>query len=47
MSQSEFAGWINPLLDALRELGGSAKPQEVVDLVAKKCDVPDHVLDQT
>ena len=47
MSQSEFAGWINPLLSALKELGGSAKPQEVVDLVAKNCHVPDHVLDQT
>jgi restriction system protein len=47
MSQSEFASWINPLLDALRELGGSAKPQEVVDLVAKKCHVTDQVLDQT
>lgn len=47
MAQSEFAGWINPLLGALKELGGSARPQEVVDLVAKRCSVPDAVLDQT
>lgn len=47
MPQSEFAGWINPLLESLSELGGSAKAQEVVDLVAKKCHVPDQVLDQT
>ena len=47
MAQSEFASWINPLLEALRELGGSARPQEVVDLVAKKCRVTDSVLDQT
>src|SRR5665213_1920018 len=47
MAQSEFAGWINPLLAALKELGGSARPQEVVDLVAKRCSVPDAVLDQT
>lgn len=47
MAQSEFAGWINPLLAALKELGGSARPQEVVDLVAKRCSVTDAVLDQT
>lgn len=47
MAQPEFASWINPLLAALRELGGSARPQEVVDLVAKRCSVPDAVLDQT
>lgn len=47
MAQSEFAAWINPLLEALRDLGGTARPQEVVDLVAKKCRVPDSILDQT
>jgi restriction system protein len=47
MAQAEFANWINPLLAALKELGGSARPQEVVDLVAKSCNVPDVVLDQT
>jgi restriction system protein len=47
MPQAEFASWINPLLAALKELGGSARPQEVVDLVAKRCSVPDAVLDQT
>jgi restriction system protein len=47
MALSEFATWINPLLDALRELGGSARPSEVVDLVARKESVPDQVLDQT
>jgi restriction system protein len=47
MAQLEFTGWINPLLAALRELGGSARPKEVVDLVAKRCSVPDAVLDQT
>jgi restriction system protein len=47
MAQPEFASWINPLLAALKELGGSARPQEVVDLVAKTCSVADAVLDQT
>jgi len=46
MSQSEFAQWINPVLRALRELGGSARPQEVVERVAKNEGVPDTVLDQ-
>ena len=47
MAQSEFSAWINPLLAALKELGGSARPREVVDLVAKRCNVSDNVLDQT
>ena len=47
MAQSEFAGWMNPLLEALRELGGSARPREAVDLVARKCRIPDTILDQT
>ena len=47
MALSEFTTWINPLLDALRELGGSARPHEVVELVARKMSVPDQVLDQT
>jgi restriction system protein len=46
MSQSEFVQWINPVLRALRELGGSARPQEVVELVAKNEQVSDEVLDQ-
>lgn len=43
----EFARWIRPLLRALAELGGSARPQEVVDLVAKNEGVSDEVLNQT
>lgn len=47
MPLPEFATWINPLLEALHELGGSARPREVVDFIAKKRRVSDHVLDQT
>jgi len=36
--------WLGPTLDALRQLGGSGKPKEVVDLVAKKENVPDDVI---
>lgn len=47
MPFSEFATWINPLLRALRDLGGSARPQEAVDAVARQQRVSDTVLDQT
>lgn len=44
---SEFATWINPLLRTLKDLGGSARPREAVDHVARMRAVPDQVLDQT
>lgn len=34
ISSAEFIQWMNPLLDALRELGGSGKAREVSDLIA-------------
>ena len=46
MVGSEFARWINPVLNALRELGGSARPREVVERVARNERVTDEVLDQ-
>jgi restriction system protein len=46
MVGSEFARWINPVLKALNELGGSARPREVVELVARNERVGDEVLDQ-
>jgi restriction system protein len=42
----EFARWINPVLRALHELGGSARPREVVERVAENEKVADDVLDQ-
>ena len=45
-SLPEFTKWINPVLYALKQLGGSARPGEVVELVAKNENVPDSVLDQ-
>jgi len=35
-SQAVFVQWFGPLLDALRELGGSGKPKEVVAQIAQK-----------
>lgn len=46
MFGSEFAQWINPVLNALNELGGSARPREVVELVARNEQVADEVLDR-
>ena len=42
----EFARWINPVLCALHELGGSARPREVVERVAQNEHVSDAALDQ-
>ncbi|MDR0479724.1 MAG: restriction endonuclease [Burkholderiaceae bacterium] len=41
-----FVQWFGPLLDALRELGGSATPKEAVDAVARICQVPQAQRDE-
>lgn len=46
LAQPEFSRWLNPILRALKELGGSAQPREVVERVAKNEAIPDDVLDQ-
>jgi restriction system protein len=38
---TQFLHWFGPLLDALRELGGSGTPEEATDKVAELCDVPE------
>lgn len=45
--QAEFTNWFGPLLDALRELGGSGKPKEVVSQIAKDLKIPDEKLEET
>lgn len=45
--QAEFVKWFGPTLDALRQLGGSGRPKEVVDQVAKNLNIPDTVLEET
>lgn len=39
---SRFAQYMNPLLDALKELGGSARPGEVHDWLAAHLKIPDE-----
>ena len=41
-SGPKFIRFFWPILTGLRELGGSAKPREVVDLVVEMLDIPDE-----
>jgi len=43
----EFTMWFGPLLDALKKLGGSGKPKELIEQIAKDQAIPDDVLEQT
>ena len=45
--QAEFTKWMAPLLDVLRELGGSAKPKEASDRIAQKLNISDAKLEET
>ena len=45
--QSEFVRWMGPILDALRELGGSGKPREVSDLIAERQGLSEKKLEET
>ena len=46
-SEAEFVNWFAPLLIALRKLGGSGKPKEVVAQIAKDLNIPDKQLEET
>lgn len=45
-SQAEFVQWFGPLLDALRQLGGSAKPREASDIIAVNLGLHDDKLNE-
>ncbi len=44
---AQFVQWFGPLLDALRTLGGSGTPDEVVDKIALTLNIPDEKLNET
>jgi restriction system protein len=44
--KSEFVKWFGPLLDALRQLGGSGKPREVSEKIAENLNIPDEKLEE-
>ena len=46
-SNAEFLKWFKPLIEALKELGGSAKPKEVRDQIAKDLKLTDAELTET
>lgn len=44
--QTEFVKWFGPVLDALRDLGGSARPREITKWIAEKLNIPDEILNE-
>lgn len=46
MAISEFATYMNPLISALRKLGGSARAEEVCTTIAEALNLSDEVLDK-
>jgi restriction system protein len=45
-SQSEFVKWFGPLIEALKQLGGSAKPREAADRIAENLNLKDEKLNE-
>ena len=43
---AEFIKWFGPVLDALRNLGGSAKPREITKWIGEHLNIPDDVLNE-
>lgn len=43
-TKTEFVKWFGPILDALRDLGGSAKPSEITRLISEKLQIPEEIL---
>ena len=45
-TQARFVKYMSPILESLRELGGSARPREVYDAVARKLQLSDAERDE-
>ena len=45
-NHSEFIMWLGPLLDALRQLGGSARPREASDRIAENLKLDEKRLNE-
>lgn len=41
---AEFVKWFGPVLDALRDLGGSAKPREIAGRIGENLNIPEETL---
>ena len=46
MAISEFATYMNPVITALKQLGGSAHADEVCSTIAEDMNLPDELLDK-
>ncbi|MDO9041915.1 MAG: restriction endonuclease [Desulfocapsaceae bacterium] len=46
MADTRFAHYINPVIEAINVLGGSARPQEVYKQIASTLNLPDNVLNE-
>lgn len=46
-SHAEFVKWFGPLLDALRQLGGSGRPKEVSAKIAENLKLTEKMLEET
>ncbi len=46
MAISEFATYINPVISALKNLGGSARAEEVCSTIAEELNLPTEILDK-
>ena len=44
--KTEFVKWFGPVLDALKQLGGSGKPKEITKLIGENLNIPDEVLNE-
>lgn len=42
----KFSDYVNPVLDVLKRLGGSARPAEVCPIIAKDLSLPDAILEE-
>lgn len=47
IKRAEFTKYLGPVLNALRELGGSGHPKEVIDKVAKNLGISDKTREET
>jgi len=45
-SKSEFVKWFGPVLDALRDLGGSAKPRVITEWIGEKYNLSEEKLNE-
>ncbi len=44
--KTEFVKWLGPVLEALRDLGGSARPKEITQHIGEKYKLPEEILSE-